>query len=62
LEASVKGEGAAIKTMSKSLHDSKAKIDILFNEMDNLTLELDAKSREFEEKLNELSGDVNMPA
>lgn len=61
LEASVKGEGEAIKTMSKSLHDSKAKIDVLFNEMDNLTLELDARSREFEEKLNELSGDVNMP-
>ena len=57
-----KGEGKEIKTMSKSLHDSKSKIDILFNEMDNLTLELDAKSREFEEKLNELSGGVDIPA
>lgn len=55
LDASVKGEGAVIKTLSKSLHDLKLKIDVLFIELETLTIELDSKSREFDEKFNELS-------
>lgn len=62
LGASVKGEGAAIKMLSKSVHDLKTKTALLFNELETLTLELDAKTREFEEKINETSGNMNIPA
>ncbi|MCL4492082.1 MAG: ATP-binding cassette domain-containing protein [Nitrospirae bacterium] len=55
LDASLKGDGRAIKELSKSLHYSKGSIDALFNELALLTDELNDKSREFEEKLNELN-------
>jgi ATP-binding cassette subfamily F protein 3 len=54
LKVSVKGDGAAIKNLSKSLHDAKEQIDALFDEMAELTDELENKTREFEEKLNAL--------
>ncbi|MEW6740533.1 MAG: ABC-F family ATP-binding cassette domain-containing protein [Nitrospirota bacterium] len=53
LEVSVKGEGQSIKTLSKSIHESKARIDTLFDELSSLTEELDIKIREFEERLKE---------
>jgi ATP-binding cassette subfamily F protein 3 len=54
LEVSVKGEGQSIKTLSKSIHESKARIDTLFDELSSLTEELDIKIREFEERLEGL--------
>lgn len=54
LDASVKGEGDAIRSLSKAIHDAKVKIDSLFTDLENLTAELDARSREFEEKLSSL--------
>lgn len=51
MEASVKGDGEAIKTFSKSIHEAKAKIDGLFDELASLTGEMEIKSKEFEEKL-----------
>jgi ATP-binding cassette, subfamily F, member 3 len=54
IEASAKGNGNSIMRLSMSIHESREKIDYLFNELETLTVELDAKSREFEEKFEEL--------
>lgn len=62
LAASVKGDGDAIKTLSKALHDSKLKLDKLFEELGTLNDELESKAQAFEDKLNELSGSVSIPA
>lgn len=62
LAASVKGDGDAIKTLSKALHDSKVKLDKLFEELGTLNDELESKAQAFEDKLNELSGSVSIPA
>ena len=40
--------------MSLSIHESRKKIDILFDELETLTDELGLKSREFEERLEAL--------
>jgi ATP-binding cassette subfamily F protein 3 len=50
VEASVKGEGETIGRLSVSIHESRGKIDLLFDELDALTNELDAKTKEFEER------------
>jgi len=55
LEASVKGDGERIKKLSKSIHEAKGEIDILFNNLAAVTDEFDTKSREFEERLSEFS-------
>lgn len=54
VDASVKGDGEAIRKLSISLRASKEKIDILFDELEKLTDEFDAKTREFEERLGTL--------
>ncbi len=54
IEASVKGEGEAIRRLSKSLHETREKIDVLFDELERLTEELGARTKEFEERLEEL--------
>ncbi|MBI4682542.1 MAG: ABC-F family ATP-binding cassette domain-containing protein [Nitrospirae bacterium] len=51
-EASIKGDGEAIKSLSKALHDAKSKIDSLFPELELLHAELDSKTQEFEERLS----------
>ncbi|MCG2721402.1 MAG: ATP-binding cassette domain-containing protein [Thermodesulfovibrionales bacterium] len=51
VDASVKGDGEAIRKLSISLRGSKEKIDILFDKLEKLTDEFDAKTREFEERL-----------
>ena len=51
LHVSVKGDGAAIKDLSKSLHATRVQIDDLFDEMVVLTGELESKTKEFEERL-----------
>ena len=55
LDASLKGDGEAIKTLSRSLHDAQKRVDALFGELAALTDELNARSGEFEEKLNGLN-------
>lgn len=52
VDASVKGDGTAINKLSKALHASQAKIDSLFSELEPLQIELEDKTKEFEEKLN----------
>ncbi len=54
IEASVRGDGAAIRKLSRSVHESREKIDMLFDELEALTDELESRSREFEEKLEAL--------
>jgi ATP-binding cassette subfamily F protein 3 len=54
VDASVKGDGESIKRLSKSVHESRGKIDALFDELETLTNELAAQSREFEERLASL--------
>lgn len=55
LDASVKGSGESINTLSKSIHESKARIDTLFDELAALTEDLNTKSGEFEERLKDLN-------
>ena len=55
LDASVKGSGESINTLSKSIHESKARIDTLFDELAALTEDLNTKSGEFEERLRDLN-------
>ncbi len=57
LDVSVKGDGAAIKRLSKSLYAAKEQIDALFDEMAVLTAELENKTKEFEQKLSQVPGD-----
>ena len=54
IEVSVKGDGEPIKRLSRSIHDSRGKIDILFDELETLTNEFNAKSRDFEERFEAL--------
>lgn len=54
LEASVKGESASIKNLSKSLHAAQERIDNLFDELSELAEELECKTKAFEERLNAL--------
>jgi ATP-binding cassette subfamily F protein 3 len=51
LDASVKGDGLAIRSFSIALTNAKEQIDALFDELAALTEEHAAKSREFEERL-----------
>jgi ATP-binding cassette subfamily F protein 3 len=54
MNASQRGEGEAINQLSKSLHESKKKIEHLFNELEELTIEHDRKALEFDAKLDAL--------
>jgi ATP-binding cassette subfamily F protein 3 len=51
LNASVKGDGNTIRSLSISLNSTKEQIDVLFDKLAALTEEHAAKSREFEERL-----------
>jgi ATP-binding cassette subfamily F protein 3 len=57
VKASAKGDGESIRRLSMSIHESRGKIDILFDELEALTNELDAKSREFGEKIEALKAE-----
>jgi len=54
LEVSVKGDGPAIKSLSKSLHAKKGQIEALFDEMAVLTAELESKTKEFEQEIRQV--------
>ncbi|MDH4231976.1 MAG: ATP-binding cassette domain-containing protein, partial [Nitrospirota bacterium] len=51
LEASVKGDGENIKTLSIAVGGARGRIDILFENLAALTEELDRKTKEFDERL-----------
>ena len=52
MDASVKGSGDTINRLSKALHDSQSKISSLFSELEPLHIELEDKTKKFEEKLS----------
>jgi len=52
--ASRRGDGKAIMGLSLSIHDAKKNIDSLFDELEVITVEHDALSREFEQKLENI--------
>jgi ATP-binding cassette subfamily F protein 3 len=52
LEASLKGNGEAIKSLSKSIHEAKLKIETLFSELERMHAEFESTSKEFEERLS----------
>jgi ATP-binding cassette subfamily F protein 3 len=56
IDASVTGDGESIRQLTGSIHKSRKKIDILFDELEMLTDQLATKSREFEERLEALKG------
>ena len=55
LEVTVKGEALAIKRLSQSVRDNKARIEKLFAELETVTNEHDAKAKEFDQQLSELA-------
>jgi ATP-binding cassette subfamily F protein 3 len=54
LTASTKGDGRAIRDLTKAIHETKEHIDSLFSELEEITAEHDAKSKEFDSQMNEL--------
>lgn len=54
VKASVKGDGESIRRLSVSIHETREKIDVLFDELETLTSKLDEKSMEFEERFEAL--------
>ena len=56
IDASVKGNGESIRLLNGSIHESRKKIDARFDELEKLTDQLTAKSKEFEEQLEALKG------
>jgi len=54
LAVSVTGDGAAIKSLSKSLHAKEGQIEALFDEMAALTAELESKTKEFEQEIRQV--------
>jgi len=55
LEVSIKGEALAIKRLSQSMRDNKARIEKLFAELEAVTNEHDAKAKEFDQQLSEVA-------
>jgi ATP-binding cassette subfamily F protein 3 len=53
-EASLKGEGEAIKILTKKLHESKSRLDAVFAKLDLLRSEIEGRTKEFEEELESL--------
>jgi len=54
-EATLKGHGDQIQSLSKDIHDMQKKIEPLFNELAALTEEFERKSKDFEEQLKEVA-------
>jgi ATP-binding cassette, subfamily F, member 3 len=56
IDASSKGHGESIRLLTGAIHESRKKIDTLFDELETLTNQLATKSREFAERLEALKG------
>jgi ATP-binding cassette subfamily F protein 3 len=54
MRATSMGEGKTIAALSISIHNARKEIERLFDELDVLTQEYSARSKEMDEKLNEL--------
>jgi ATP-binding cassette subfamily F protein 3 len=53
-KAALMGEGETIKLITKKLHDSKARLDALYANLDLLRMESEGGTKEFEEELENL--------
>jgi ATP-binding cassette subfamily F protein 3 len=56
--ASAKRDGESIRKLSKTIHDSKGKIQVLFAELEVTTHERDERAKEFEQKMSSLQASV----
>ncbi|MEJ2697955.1 MAG: ATP-binding cassette domain-containing protein [Candidatus Sulfobium sp.] len=56
LQASAASDAETIGKSSRSIHQAKREIEVLFTELEELTSEHDAKSKAFEQKLLEIQG------
>jgi len=54
-DATLKGKGGDIQSLSKDIHDTQQRIEPLFNELATLTEEFEKRSKEFEEQLKEVA-------
>ncbi len=54
LRASQQGSGKSIAALSISIHESRKKIENLFDDLEQVSVELATKSREFETMFKEL--------
>jgi ATP-binding cassette subfamily F protein 3 len=54
-EVTIKGEALAIKRLSQGIRENKARIDARFAELETATNEHDAKAKEFDQQLAELT-------
>jgi ATP-binding cassette, subfamily F, member 3 len=54
LDASAESDAESIRRSSRNIHQANAKIETLFSELEELTVEHDAKARGFEERLLEI--------
>jgi ABC-type transporter Mla subunit MlaD len=58
--ASQAGDGIKISELSKSIHDSQAAINNLFDNLEKLTNNLEKQESLFEKKLNNLNNDLRL--
>jgi hypothetical protein len=49
------GEGKSIAALSISIHSTRNEIELLFDKLDGVTKEYNARSRELEERLDEIT-------
>jgi ATP-binding cassette subfamily F protein 3 len=54
IRATTSGDGKSIAALSISIHTRRKEIDLLFDELDSVAQEHASKSKEFEEKWNEI--------
>jgi ATP-binding cassette, subfamily F, member 3 len=58
IKATTMGEGKSIAALSISIHNTRNDIELLFDELDNVTKEYNARSRALEERLNEITSTI----
>jgi len=55
IRATTTGDGKSIAALSISIHNTRKEIDLLFDELDSVAKEHNARSKELEERLNEIT-------
>jgi predicted nucleic acid-binding Zn-ribbon protein len=55
IRATTTGDGKSIAALSISIHTTRKEIDLLFDELDSVAKEHNARSKELEERLNEIT-------
>jgi len=58
IRATTMGEGKSIAALSLSIHNTRNDIELLFDELDDVTKEYNARSRELEERLNKITSTI----